>query len=622
MSQLVAPQASGAVWLSPGETATVQGWVLPEPGTDNEITEVGIEIEGHGIRIAAADRLAPPGEGLPEGARLFTWHPPAAAEGTLRLRVWHLDAGEELTGSPLRLDLRHAAGPKTDDVPLSVWPDGLAGYAGIAAPAGIATGLWISAAPPVRSLRFEMITPNPAGPRGVRLTADAISPRIEAHFAQAATMPPAGIKARVTLQAWLPEATRPNQQAQCEIWLTRREEGSFVPLRRLRRSRIFRRPCEVTAELELTAEEAADSALCLTIASLAARGLSCLPPTIGGAPPQGEARMEDARLEASFGALAELIRLHGEAAAVSHPLLPPTAFPTLRVPAQVAAAGHPFTQVVLPVFNGDAIVRDCLRTLRDGGDGAFQVLVVDDGSRSFTAEMLREEVAADPRFLLHRRDTNRGYTKSINEGVMLSTAPWVVVLNSDTLVPRGWLDRLHAAVRARPGTGMAGPLSNAATWQSVPDARRADMSWATNDMIEPRHLARLQGLLGRVSERAYPEFPILNGFCTLIAREVFDRVGLYDEDAFPMGYGEETDLCLRARRAGFRLTVADDCFVYHHKSVSFGAAGRSVLTLAGGLEMTNKHIGANIAALERQMQTCKPMMRLRARMADLVAELD
>jgi GT2 family glycosyltransferase len=317
-----------------------------------------------------------------------------------------------------------------------------------------------------------------------------------------------------------------------------------------------------------------------------------------------------------------MVRLHGEASAAALPLLPPAPPPAgLTIPAQAATGGHPFTQIVLPVYNGDEVVRGCLRALKAAATGPMQVLVVDDGSRAFTAEMLREEVAGDSRFVLHQRQVNRGYTKSINEGVLLTNAEWIVILNSDTLQPRGWLDRLHAAVRARPGSGKAGPLSNAATWQSIPAAKRQDGSWSTNDIIKPRHLDRVQALLDAASERAYPEFPVLNGFCTLIARAVFDRIGLFDEEAFPMGYGEETDLCLRARRAGFRLTVADDTFVFHHKSVSFGSAGRSRLTRAGGLEMTNKHLGANIAALEQAMQSCAPMLRLRVCMADALAGL-
>ncbi|MDB5377026.1 MAG: bifunctional methyltransferase/glycosyl transferase, partial [Rubritepida sp.] len=295
--------------------------------------------------------------------------------------------------------------------------------------------------------------------------------------------------------------------------------------------------------------------------------------------------------------------------------------PAPRLPAPAAGGAHPFTQIVLPVYNGGHEVPACHRALSAAATGPMQVVVVDDGSRGLTAEMLREEAARDPRLVLHRRDVNRGYTKSINEGVALTGADWLVVLNSDTVVPRGWLDRLHAAARARPGAGMVGPVSNAASWQSLPAVKRPDGSWSTNDAIRPEHLDRMQALLDGATERAYPDFPLLNGFCTLISREVFDRVGGYDEEAFPMGYGEETDLCLRARSAGFRLIVADDCFVFHHKSVSFGA-GRTDLTRAGGLEMTNKHPGVVIPVLERMMQESAVLGRLRGRLASIAELLD
>ncbi|WP_368417353.1 glycosyltransferase family 2 protein [Falsiroseomonas sp.] len=535
------------------------------------------------------------------------------------MRAVHLSDGRELQGSPLTLPAATVSTEAT--APLSEWPAGLAGDVGAASVVALANGLFAAAGAPARSLRFEMIDqPAPAGPpiRGVRLTAGVTSQHVTAHFALV-PLPPGGMAHDMATLAWLPQATEPAQQVQAELWLTRRTEAGFVQLRRLRRTRMFRRPAWLSAELLLgEAELAEPGELFISVVARDAAGLCAMPPKIAPSPPT-DARMEDARLETSFRALEELVRLHGDALA-AHPLLPVSPQPTL--PAAATGQGHPFTEVVLPIYNGDVVVRDCLRSLREAATNDMRVLVVDDGSRAFTAEMVAGEIAGDPRFMLLRRDINRGYTKSINEGVMLTTAPWVVILNSDTLVPPGWLARLHAAVQARPGTGMAGPLSNAASWQSIPDAKRADGSWSTNDAIDPADLPRVQALLDAESERAYPEFPVLNGFCTLIARAVFDRVGLYDEDAFPMGYGEETDLCLRARRAGFRLTVADDCFVYHHKSVSFGSANRARLTRAGRLEMTNKHLGANIAVLERRMQAEPALQRLRARMRALVEDTD
>ncbi|MDW8399362.1 MAG: glycosyltransferase [Acetobacteraceae bacterium] len=604
------PSAAGALRLAGAEAASVlvRGWLAPDPLAPEEAPEVGLEIPGWGTAVVAAEEDASPEDGAPPGARGFLWRvSPPPPDGRARpLHAWHLSTGQELAGSPLALPAA-AAVPAPAGPPLARWQRGLAGRIGAAAPQPLAEGLWVAGFGAAALLRYELILdPDPAGrpARGVRLLSEGSGGRIDVHF-RLPPLPPGGGPVPVALRAWLPVAAEPFAVAQAELWLSAREGDALRPLRRLRRHRLLRSPGMLTAELAPEGDAEASAELWLTLSVAGGLGVSALAPSLGTAP-EPAARLEDWRLEEGFRHLAGLIRQHGRGGEEAVGLLPPppSAAPAPPVPA-TPAGPHPFTQVILPVHDGGAVVRDCLRALRAAATGPCQVIVVDDGSRAHTAGMLRQE-------------DNRGYTKSVNEGVLLAEAPWLVVLNSDTLVPRGWLDRLHAAARARPGTGMVGPLSNAASWQSIPETRRPDGSWSTNDAIGPGDVARIQALLDRVSERAYPEFPVLNGFATLISREVFAAVGLYDEDAFPMGYGEETDLCLRARRAGFRLAVADDCFVFHHKSVSFGA-GRARLTRAGNLELANKHLGLNTAALELAMQSSPPLARLRLRLAELLA---
>jgi GT2 family glycosyltransferase len=614
-----------------GGGARLTGCVMSEARAPHEAPEVAIQVPGLGLRTLVAWAAAADDAAQIDGGYSFVWQlPPALHDGARReLRVWNLATGFELAGSPIACGRAAVEAPvAVDESALSRWDAPLAGHVRSGEPVELATGLWVMAEPPARSLRYELafgeITSGEAAPeRGIRIIADAPSGRIALHYPLDRLLPDQGEESPVLVQvcAWLPQATQRAMQAQAELWLLVFREGHFEKLRRLRRVRIFRRPSLITAQLTLTAEDRATGALWLGIEALNARGLGAMPPRLALPVESAATGMEDHRLHGAFDALSELVRVHGEATQESHPLLPAMPPPAGRAEPVVHGDAHPFTQIILPVYNGDDIVRGCLRALQSAATGPFEVLIVDDGSRGFTTEMLRQQIAGDARFVLHRRDTNRGYTKSINEAVAMARAPWVVVLNSDTVVPHGWLDRLHAAARARPGTGMVGPLSNAATWQSIPEVKRPDGTWSVNDAIGPEHLDAIQRLLDEVSTREYPEFPVLNGFCTLIARAVFDRVGGYDEEAFPMGYGEETDLCLRARRAGYRLTLADDAFVYHHKSLSFGAAGRSPLTRAGGLEMTNKHLGVNIAALERMMQACPALVRVRARMLDRLREI-
>ena len=64
---------------------------------------------------------------------------------------------------------------------------------------------------------------------------------------------------------------------------------------------------------------------------------------------------------------------------------------------------------------------------------------------------------------------------------------------------------------------------------------------------------------------------MLNGFCILLHRPTVEALGFLDESNFPLGYGEETDLCLRLTHQGYKLAIADQVYVYHSKSASFGS---------------------------------------------------
>src|SRR5690606_36684009 len=119
------------------------------------------------------------------------------------------------------------------------------------------------------------------------------------------------------------------------------------------------------------------------------------------------------------------------------------------------------------------------------------------------------------------------------------------------------LDRLIAWAESDARIDIAGPLSNTASWHSVPEiALGAD--WAENPLPPGLDLHEWAVALARHSARLYPSMPLLNGFCLLIRRAVLDEVGFFDEERFAAGYGEENDYCLRARAAGWRLALADD----------------------------------------------------------------
>ncbi len=163
-----------------------------------------------------------------------------------------------------------------------------------------------------------------------------------------------------------------------------------------------------------------------------------------------------------------------------------------------------------------------------------------------------------------------------------------------------------------PSIAMVGPLSNAATYQSVPDIYGAGGKWAINRLPPGWSVRDMAAEVARRSERRFPRVPLLNGFCTLIRRSVYLEIGGFDLSVFPSGYGEENDLCVRVAAAGYALAVADHVYVYHHKSASFGAARQRQLSAQGDAKLRSKHPDVDIGALGRSFIETPALTDLRA----------
>ena len=245
--------------------------------------------------------------------------------------------------------------------------------------------------------------------------------------------------------------------------------------------------------------------------------------------------------------------------------------------------------IVVCVHNALEDVRRCLQSVLSRTAMDFALIVVNDGSDPETTTWLRDAAARHSVIELIETDGPLGYTRAANRGLSATTAPYVVLLNSDTIVPRLWVECLLQCLETDDRLGIVGPLSNAASWQSVPERFADGAGWAINDLPVGYNVDEYGELVHRLSQQAFPRVEFLNGFCLLMRREVVKAIGYLDEDAFPHGYGEENDYCIRAREAGFELAVADHCFVFHAKSKSFGARARDRLAEEGRKALWHKH---------------------------------
>jgi GT2 family glycosyltransferase/glycosyltransferase involved in cell wall biosynthesis len=262
--------------------------------------------------------------------------------------------------------------------------------------------------------------------------------------------------------------------------------------------------------------------------------------------------------------------------------------------------------VIVPVYRGLDDTLACLHSVLAAKVATpFRLVVVDDATPEPALAAALDGLAGRGLFTLLRNPANRGFVASANRGIAEAGRGDVVLLNADTLVYDGWLDRLLAHFSRDAAAGTVTPLSSNATIASYPVINR------DNGNALELSFAELDGLAATANAGLSVEAPTGVGFCMAIRRAVLDRVGPLDEAAFGRGYGEENDLCRRAAAAGFGNLIAGDVYVLHTGEVSF-AADAGGERRRGAAALAERHPG--YFALVEDYIRRDPVRPLRARL--------
>lgn len=220
--------------------------------------------------------------------------------------------------------------------------------------------------------------------------------------------------------------------------------------------------------------------------------------------------------------------------------------------------------VVIPVYNAFDDLQRCVDSLLRHGKHPHQVLLIDDRSPDERIWPFLQFVAAEHKHIhAIQNEQNLGYTATVNNGCRLAPSD-AVLLNSDTEVTEGWLEKLAACAYSAHNVATVTPLSNAAGAFSVPKNN------AVNDFPEGISVDVMANIVGAASEKLRPSVPTGNGFCMYITRKAINAVGYFDIENFPRGYGEENDFCARAVDQGWLNLVDDSTYIFHRRSASFG----------------------------------------------------
>jgi len=212
----------------------------------------------------------------------------------------------------------------------------------------------------------------------------------------------------------------------------------------------------------------------------------------------------------------------------------------------------PRVAIIVLNYNGLELTRDCLRSLARVDYPAFRSIVVDNGSAVDESIPLREEFG-DTIDVVRNEDA-RGFCAGNNQAMRLALARdyrYLLLLNNDTTVEPDFLRRLVEFLEADRSLGIAGPKV-----MRFYDRTQIDSIGGDVRLVIARHM-----LYRTPHTEPRRDLTFAHGCAFMLRREAVEQVGFLDEDYY--AYWEESDYCLRARHAGWRIGVNPAAVVYH-----------------------------------------------------------
>jgi GT2 family glycosyltransferase len=246
--------------------------------------------------------------------------------------------------------------------------------------------------------------------------------------------------------------------------------------------------------------------------------------------------------------------------------------------------------VVIVNYNTREFLRSCLATVRS--ETPSKIVVVDNASSDGSAEMVQTDY---PWVVLYANKTNLGYGAAANQAIAGCTAKYVLLLNSDTLLPNGALQALSTYLDRHPRAAIVGPrmVNSDGTLQASCFPFPGTLSWMF-DNDDLCWLSRRIPVLRTRLLRTWPHnharvVPWVKGAALMIRRQAFEEVGRFDESFFL--YFEETDLCHRLSTIGWETHFAPVTTVVHAGEASTvqRAADMTVQLVASNIKFCRQH---------------------------------
>ncbi|ALM87173.1 glycosyl transferase family 2 [Bordetella sp. N] len=227
----------------------------------------------------------------------------------------------------------------------------------------------------------------------------------------------------------------------------------------------------------------------------------------------------------------------------------------------------PLVSLIIPTRNGENLVRQCIRSIRDKTEYPnYEIILVDNGSDDPSALRYFDEVAASDGIRVIRDDRPFNYSLLNNSAVAQARGEFVALVNNDIeVISPGWLGEMMS-IALQPGVGAVG----------------ARLLYPGGDLQHGGVILGLGGVAGHSHKhisgndvgyffRAIltQELSAVTAACLLVRKSIYEAVGGLEEKALTVAFND-VDFCVRVREAGYRNVYASYAELYHHESVSRG----------------------------------------------------
>jgi len=228
--------------------------------------------------------------------------------------------------------------------------------------------------------------------------------------------------------------------------------------------------------------------------------------------------------------------------------------------------------IIIVSYNTAELLINCVASIREhAGNLDYEIIVIDNNSSDGSVALVKAQF---PSVRIVANNSNAGFARANNQGYLLSRGRYVLLLNSDTIIKTGALDRLVVFFDLHQGAAVVGPrLLN--TDGSMQVQCRRGFPRLINSVayvsglcrIFPRNKILGSYITGYMDKGVSHEVDAISGACMLVRRDVIEAIdGLLDEDFFM--HFEDIDLCFRCKQHGYQIWYVHDAEVIHLKGRS------------------------------------------------------